>query len=265
MTDNTFSDEWTNGKQYASSGIRRYERLFGKNFISSGGLATTEMVVKKMMEMGLKPGDHVLDIGSGLGGSAYYLHDKAGARVTGVDLSPPMYKQAVANIDGRTGINFILGYAEEQPFEDESFDFVYSRDCLIHVDNKARMLSFVHRVLKKGGIFFLTDYCFRNDEENLAEEYKNYVKDTNYFLISFNSYRKVIEAAGFELTIIDWTDVFDETLKNEMDRVNSEKEEFIKELSQEDYDYLIDRWTAKRRMVAAGDFKWGFYICKKPN
>jgi len=261
---NQTEEEWTNGKQYAASGIPRYERLFGKHFISTGGLETTKKVVEIMAQHGLSLNKKVLDVGSGLGGSAYYMHDQFGAHVTGVDLAPGMYRESVKHQGDRKNIKFICGYAEQQPFADNYFDFAYSRDTLLHVENKKAMMDFIFRVLKKGGVFVFTDYAWRNDEANLGKEYVEYVKDTGYHLCSMANYKAVIESAGFEVTLLDWTSEFDQTLVVEMDRITAEKESFIRDLSKSDFDYLISRWTAKRRMVANGDFKWPLFICKKP-
>lgn len=51
-------------------GILRYERIFGDNFISTGGIETTEEFVKML---NLKPKEHVLDVGSGIGGGDFYM------------------------------------------------------------------------------------------------------------------------------------------------------------------------------------------------
>ena len=58
---------------YSRNGITRYEEIFGKTFVSTGGKTTTEEFVAKL---DLKPGMKVLDIGSGAGGSAFLMARK---------------------------------------------------------------------------------------------------------------------------------------------------------------------------------------------
>merc|ERR1712173_276705 len=86
------TQDFLNAGQYKRNGILRYERVFGRTFVSTGGLTTTKDIVDPI---GLKPGMKVLDIGCGTGGSAFYMASYFGAEVLGIDLSDNML--AVAN------------------------------------------------------------------------------------------------------------------------------------------------------------------------
>ena len=52
------------------NGILRYEAIFGRTFVSVGGQTSTEEFVARL---GLQPGMRVLDIGCGIGGSAFLM------------------------------------------------------------------------------------------------------------------------------------------------------------------------------------------------
>ena len=71
--------------QYSHRNILRYEKIFGQGFVSTGG----EDVVRWILDQANLPSkSNVLDIGSGLGGAAFYLAENHQATITGVDRSP---------------------------------------------------------------------------------------------------------------------------------------------------------------------------------
>merc|ERR1712218_646451 len=78
---------WLDQNQYTRKGILRYEAIFGRTWVSVGGEATTRQFVA---HLDLKPGMKVLDIGCGIGGSAFYMARNYMVDVNGIDLSSNM-------------------------------------------------------------------------------------------------------------------------------------------------------------------------------
>ena len=98
--------KFDNNGQYSRTSILRYEKIFGEDYISTGGHATTEDLCARLGSS-LRPGVRVLDVGSGIGGAAFHLARAYGAKVTGIDLAEEMVaiaeeKTARAR-DGRLG------------------------------------------------------------------------------------------------------------------------------------------------------------------
>ena len=109
----------------------------------------------------VKEGDTVLDLGSGAGFDCFLAAKRAGdtGRVIGVDMTPEMLAKARANAEkgGYTNVEFREGEIEKLPVEDNSVDIVIS-NCVINLSpDKDAVFSEIHRVLKPGGKFFVSD------------------------------------------------------------------------------------------------------------
>jgi ubiquinone/menaquinone biosynthesis C-methylase UbiE len=97
----------------------------------------------------IRPGSHVLDLGSGPGHVAKMLA-QAEAVVTGVDFSPQMVKTAQSHYPH---IKFREANAEELPFDDGAFDAVVSNYVVHHLARPEVVFREISRVLKPGGRF----------------------------------------------------------------------------------------------------------------
>jgi 2-polyprenyl-6-hydroxyphenyl methylase/3-demethylubiquinone-9 3-methyltransferase len=94
----------------------------------------------------------VLDLGCGAGLLSNYLAEQ-GHRVTGLDSTAE--NLAVASSHDRTrSVVYQLGDARALPYPDASFDVVCAMDLLEHVEDPARVVAEVGRVLAPGGMFF---------------------------------------------------------------------------------------------------------------
>ncbi|QEG36027.1 class I SAM-dependent methyltransferase [Bythopirellula goksoeyrii] len=107
-------------------------------------------------------GKDVLEVGCGQGYQASNWA-KAGAKITAVDLNPQAVKITTERFRqfDLTG-NIKLCDARELPFDNETFDYVYSWGVLHHSPDIEKSLSEVLRVLKPGGGFGVYLYCRRS-------------------------------------------------------------------------------------------------------
>lgn len=102
----------------------------------------------------------LLDVGAGYGGAARYIASTFGCSVTCLNLSEKenernRYKNEEANLSHLITVKD--GDFENLPFDDSSFNVVWSEDAILHSGAKERVFNEIHRVLVKGGEFIFTD------------------------------------------------------------------------------------------------------------
>ena len=255
--------KYDNHGQYSRAGILRYEKIFGEGYISTGGHETTEYLISKIPDT-LSPGVRVLDVGSGIGGAAFFLARKYGAFVTGVDLSEEMVAIAHERAAGAGDIGSvttILGDVLSESFP-EPFNVIWSRDALMHIPDKPRLFKRLHDLGAPGGKLVITDYAQGTGAK--SPEFQAYIKSTGYHVVDPAAYGKLIEGAGYtDVQAEDATDRFVAILEKELDLLNANRADFLESFSEDDLNYLVARWQMKVGFCKAGEMKWGIYVATR--
>lgn len=253
--------EFMDNRQYTRNGVLRYEQIFGAGFISTGGLVTTQ---KFFENFDLQPGQKVLDVGCGIGGGNFLMAQKFGVEVLAMDLSANVIGIAWERSQNYKDLNvqFEIGDIKRQNYPDNTFDMIYSRDTLLHVDGKEKLFAKFKDWLKPGGKVFITDYCC--GPKPWSDNYAAYVAQRGYNLLTVEEYGHIFSDLGFKNVEADnVTDYFVEMLHAEIAKLTANKDKFIQEFSQKDYDDLIGGWEEKLVRCASGNQVWGKFYCEK--
>lgn len=104
--------------------------------------------------------ERVLDLGSGVGGPSRYLAATFGCRVSGIDLTAAFVAAAILltrrmKLDDK--VDYRQGNALAMPYEDASFDVVWSQNVVMNIAARDRLYGEIRRVLKPGGRYAFSD------------------------------------------------------------------------------------------------------------
>ena len=161
----------------------------------------------------LKPGEVVVDLGSGGGLDVFLAAQKVGptGRVVGIDMTPAMIarSQQNANSSGYENVEFHLATIDKLPLADASVDCVLS-NCVINLaPDKPAVLREIFRVLKPGGRLAVSDIALKGElPKEIATSLAAYT-GCIAGAIPISQYRDALLAAGFAqvATIASGTDL----------------------------------------------------------
>jgi ubiquinone/menaquinone biosynthesis C-methylase UbiE len=136
------------------------QRQWGKTEIRGGRHAFRVGLIRRRVETLIRPGAKVLDAGCGDGSLALALRDK-GYAITALDVSGPGLERLGRRLAmDKTGalpeITYFQASLTSMPLPDESFDAAVSGEVLEHLDDDRAAVAELFRVLKPGGLCFVT-------------------------------------------------------------------------------------------------------------
>lgn len=160
---------------------------------------TASLEIAEALDVG--PDDHVVDLGSGLGGPARALAEATGCRVTGIDLTPAFCEVASA-LSGWTGLSdrtrFLVGDATATGLPDGTADGVVSVHVAMNIADKPALWAEAFRLLSPGGRFVAYDVL--QGEGGEVRYPVPWAEDASTsFLVTPDEMRRLLLEAGFEV------------------------------------------------------------------
>ena len=180
------------------------DKLAALDHFHTGGLRAS----RELLELAqIRAGDRVLDIGAGLAGPARTLASEVGCSVDCVDLSPD-YCAGATLLNRLTGLDDLvavhLAGALDLPFPDASFDAVWMQNVGMNIEDKRRLYTEMHRVLKPGGRFAFQEMAAGNEPTSLYP--LPWATDpADNFLVSGDEMRKLLIECGFTVVVFEDT------------------------------------------------------------
>jgi sarcosine/dimethylglycine N-methyltransferase len=213
----------------------------------------------------ITPRTRVLDLGSGFGGSARYLAQAHGCHVDCLNLSEVenTRNRELTQQQGLTALVDVTdGSFEDLPFQDNSFDVVWSQDAFLHSGDRVRVLEEAIRVLRPGGWLTFTDPMATDGcpREALIPILERIQLDT---MATPDFYRQQLYRLGARS--VEFTEA-NHQLPRHYQRVFDETERHGEELGRRvSADYISRMKTGLRHWVDggnAGNLAWGVFTAQ---
>ena len=253
--------------EYDDTLVAMLELIWGEGFLSPGGPAEVAEVVRGLDLTGLEG----LDIGCGIGGPDFLLVEEHGAAsLLGIDVEQPVIDRCKARAEQR-GLSNRLFYRKIDPgplpLEDESFDFVFSKDSIIHIPDKDAIFSEVFRVLRPGGWMAISDWMRRDDEEP-SPEMLRYIEleGLSFGMSSPARYQEALARAGFEeISHRDRNSWYREVAREEIETLRGPlHEKMIAAVGEKAHQANLDTWIAMSLVLDSGEHRPGHLRARKP-
>ena len=160
----------------------------------------------------LKPGEIVLDLGSGGGIDVLLSARRVGptGKAYGLDMTDEMLALARENQakSGLANVEFLKGEIESIPLPDNSVDVIIS-NCVINLSaDKDRVLAEAFRVLKPGGRFAVSDVVVRGEVPEAVRRSMELWTGCVAGALEERSYRRKLTEAGFESVDVEPTRIY---------------------------------------------------------
>jgi len=232
--------------QYPDHFIERLHAVWGEGFLSPGGEEEVHEVVRGLDLQDKK----VLDIGFGTAGPSMVLARNLGARrVIGIDVEETLHRRATALVE-KSGlaerVELVLVEPGPLPFQDSSFDVVFSKDSIIHIPDKAALFAEIYRVLKPGGVIAASDWL-RGEGARAEDALKHMTGHLHFEMATAAQMETLLRDAGFaKVGSVDRNRWYAKVVEKELSTLENAYEDLAQKVGKD----ILDPWLEVRRNSA---------------
>ncbi len=253
--------------EYSDDLMEGLELIWGKGFLSPGGLEEVTALLKGIAV----EGQNVLDVGCGLGGPSCSLIEQHGAEhVTAIDIQEPIIRKAIELASARglaELIDFRVVSPGPFPFDENSFDLLFSKDAIVHVDDKPAFFRECYRVLRKGGWLAVSDW-FGGDPPYSSEMKAWLAREAEYlfYFSTLDETATALGSAGFEdVTSVDRNVWYKGYAKEELSRLTGPlRGQFVARFGEVETQDWIEGVEQRKVVVDQGHLRPGHLRGRKP-
>ena len=244
-------------QEYDDALIELLELVWGEGYLSPGGPEEVDEVLRDLDFEGKR----VLDIGCGCGGIDRLLVTKYHAgHVTGIDLESRVIEKSRADAD-KDGLGDRLTFLQVEPgsipFDDASFDVVFSKDSIIHIADKQALAGDIFRLLEPGGIFVASDWL--RGTGPVSGDMQRYLEleGLDFGMADAGEYEQALTQAGFiDVTLRDRNAWYREVAREEYQRMTGPLYDRIVAIQGKEFaDREIAVWVAMIRVLETGELR----------
>jgi len=252
---------------YDDALVALLELLWGEGYMSPGGPDEIRMIVDGVA----LPGKAVLDLGCGTGGITTFLAETyRPAGIVGVDIDRGLIERATkraAEAGLGKSMTFRTVAPGPLPFADASFDVVFSKDAMVHIENMEALFAEIFRILRPGGSVAASDWMSGTDGPfSAAMAYYLQAEGLGFGMASPPRYRTAMAAAGFrDIRMIDRNAWYAPVAHREHDALAGPLyEQLVARVGKAFVDHEIEVWRAMTVVVDSGELRPGHLRALKP-
>ena len=239
------------------------EIVYGEGMLSPG-----RNILKEMFEGIDLERKNILDIGCGIGGVDFYLAENNKCKILGIDTEPlviKIAKEKLKKLSLKGEVIFKL-YNKVSEIKDNRFNLVFSKESILHIKDKKKLLQEVYTIIEENGQIVLVDWCHKTSiYSKLLLEFIKF-DNLEMHLITPKEYLRILEDTGFK--DIEYEDMTDKICQETIEVLHRVKTSFSKKLKEmygekNYYDYCIPSWEMQIEVLKNKEIQVGKFIAKK--